>query len=114
MGDVTVQSPLVANPLVGKVYLGEQSAVGELPPLYLEIAPQGASSNGLARVKLIGQVTTNSSGQITTTFTDAPQLRFSSLQIDFAGGDDALFVTPRACGTATADSSFTSWAAAPP
>ncbi len=109
---MTVQSPLVANPLVGKVYLGEQPAVGELPPLYLEIAPQGASSNGLARVKLIGQVTTSSTGQITTTFTDAPQLRFSSLQIDFAGGDDALFVTPRACGTATAQSSFTSWATA--
>ncbi len=114
VGDVTIQSPLIAAPLEGSVFLGEQSAVGELPKLYLEVAPQGATPAGLARIKLIGTVTASETGQVTTTFTDAPQLRFSSLSITFPDGPNALFVTPRSCGTTTGQSSFTSWASSTP
>lgn len=114
VGDVQVETPLLNDPLEGSVYLGEQSAVGELPALYLEMAPQGATPAGLARIKLVGSVAADASGQVTTTFTDAPQLRFSALTITFPDGPDALFVTPRTCGTATAQSSFTSWASSTP
>ncbi len=40
VGDVSIETPLLSTPLTGKAYLGEQAAVGDLPNLYLEIAPQ--------------------------------------------------------------------------
>ncbi|MEN0014294.1 MAG: hypothetical protein AAGC46_13075, partial [Solirubrobacteraceae bacterium] len=66
------------------------------------------------RIKLVGAVSADANGQITTTFKDTPQLRFSSLKIEFAGGPNALFSTPRACGTTSGTSTFTSSASTAP
>lgn len=115
-GTVRIETPLIASDFVGKVYLGEQPAVGELPKLYLEAAVEVPADYPtdqratLPRIKLIGEVKANDDGTITTTFRDAPQLRFSKLSLDFPDGDHALFVTPRTCDPATATSTFRSWA----
>lgn len=113
-GSVSIISPLQTLPFEGKVYLGAQPAVGELPNLYLEVAPKGATSVDAPRIKLTGTVAVDADGRLTTTFKDAPQLRFSSLALTFAGGDNALFVTPRTCGDYTSTSQFTSSAVATP
>ncbi|MBO9533945.1 MAG: hypothetical protein J7513_13325 [Solirubrobacteraceae bacterium] len=110
VGEVTIISPLVAAPFKGAVYLGEQSAVGELPPLYLQAAPEGSSGADAPRIKLVGSVKVDENGRMTTTFADAPQLRFSSLKLSFPGGDHALFITPRTCDQATGSATFKSWA----
>ncbi len=98
----------------GKVYLGEQSAVGELPALYMEMTPQGATAADAPRFKLVGSVKAGDDGSLTTTFLDAPPLRFDQLRIDFPGGPDALFSTPRKCGDATSTSKFVSYASSTP
>jgi len=108
-GDVTIKTPLLARDFVGKVYLGEQPAVGELPKLYIQAQPSGATADDAPRIKLVGDVKANDDGSITTSFKDAPQLRFSEIQLDFPKGDHALFVTPRACGKASSSSTLTAW-----
>ncbi len=111
-GTVQIDSPLVSDPLVGKVYLGEQNAVGELPHLYVEAAFAGATASDAPRIKLVGSVTADASGRLTTTFSNNPQLRFSRLRLVFPGGDHALFVNPRTCGTHTGDARMTPWSGA--
>ncbi|MFT4034526.1 MAG: hypothetical protein QM679_03010 [Patulibacter sp.] len=109
VGDVKITTPLLSRAFVGSVYLGEQSAVGELPPLYLEVAPEGADAADAPRIKLVGSVSVNDDGVLTTTFNDAPQLRFSSLELTFPDGPHALFSTPRTCDEVRSTSTFTSW-----
>ncbi len=109
-GKVTIVTPLLSRNFEGNVYLGEQAAVGELPPLYLEASPTGATAADAPRIKLEGKVKVDENGNLTTTFADAPQLRFSELRLEFPSGDNALFTTPRKCGIAKGTSQFTSWA----
>ncbi len=114
VGDVSITTPLLPKKFVGAVYLGQQAAVGELPPLYLQAALEGSSGDDAPRIKLIGAVKVDDNGRLTTTFSDAPQLRFSDLSIAFPGGDHALFITPRTCNPAVGKSTFTSSASATP
>lgn len=107
---VKIVSPLIETPFEGKAYLGEQAAVGELPALYLEASLPGATAPDAPRIKLVGQVTADAQGRITTTFEDNPQLRFSELRLDFPGGKNALFSTPKTCGTHSATSQLRSYA----
>ncbi len=106
-GTVTIATPLLDAPFSGRVYLGEQKSVGQLPALYLEASVNGSTEAEAPRIKLVGTVTANDDGTITTEFNDAPQLRFSELQIQFPGGAHALFVTPQKCGPTSATSRFT-------
>ncbi|MBJ7472660.1 MAG: hypothetical protein JHD16_15240, partial [Solirubrobacteraceae bacterium] len=76
--------------------------------------PEGATAADAPRIKLTGSVKVDENGKLTTTFLDAPQLRFSELRLAFPGGPNALFSTPRACGSFTSTSKFTSWASATP
>ncbi len=111
---VKITTPLIDRPFVGKAYLGEQSAVGELPALYVEAALDGATAADAPRIKLVGSVAVDADGRVTATFRDNPQLRFSELALEFPAGPNALFVTPRACGTATASSALTPWSGKAP
>ena len=113
VADVRITTPLIDRPLVGKAYLGAQPAVGELPGLYVDAVLQGATAADAPRIKLVGTVKVDDQGRITATFDDNPQLRFSELALDFAGGPNALFVTPRACGTTQGTSSLTPWSGGP-
>lgn len=110
VGTVRIDSPLIAEPLSGTVFLGPQAEVGELPDLYLEASLAGRTDSDTPRIKLVGATTVSADGQITSTFKDNPELRFSELRLDFPAGDNALFITPRSCGDHTATSRLTSWA----
>lgn len=113
-GEVKITTPLLAAPLTGQVFLGEQAEVGALPALYLEATPEGATAADAPRIKLAGRVAADEQGTVTTTFDGVPQLRFSALELTFPGGPSALFRTPRTCGTTTGVSRLTSWASATP
>ena len=122
IGEVEVVTPLLASPLKGHVYVAEPScggegqracteamaADGELFGLYLELAGSGVI------VKLKGTVAANpQTGQLTTTFTEAPQLPFSEVLLRLTHGPRAPLANPQECGsgsfTATAD--LTPWSA---
>jgi hypothetical protein len=97
IGTVEIETPLLHDALTGAVYLAaqEENPFGSLLALYL-IAKDPVSG---VLVKLAGQVTSNpDSGQLASTFVNAPQLPFSDLRVHFFGTARAPLATPQACG----------------
>lgn len=106
IGTVSIDTPVLSQPLEGSVYLAQQNAnpFNSLLALYLVADGEGV------RVKLAGKVTADpSTGDLTATFDDTPQLPFSRMQLIFQGGSRAPLMTPSACGPATATASMASW-----
>ena len=106
VGSVTIDTPLLPDPLRGAVYLARQrdNPFGSLLSIYLV-----AEGPGLV-VKLAGKVDADPiSGQLTATFDDNPQLPFSNLHLEFKSGPRAPLVMPKQCGTYTTTATMTSW-----
>jgi hypothetical protein len=118
IGTVEVETPLLTSPLQGHVYValphcGDSDQLpcvpadalnGNLFGAYLEVAGSGAI------VKLAGDVSINpSTGQITASFRENPQIPFSAFRLHFDGGPRAVFANPQACGAATTSGSFSAW-----
>jgi uncharacterized repeat protein (TIGR01451 family) len=102
VGTVTIETPLLADKLEGNIYLLQSNP----PNLEILVA---ASADGV-NVKLIGNVHLNEqTGQITTTFSDTPQLPFTDFKLTFDGGARAALDTPTQCATYTTTSEFTPW-----
>jgi len=111
VGRVRIKTPLLSEELTGSVYLAEQDSnpFGSLIALYLV-----AESEKLGlHVKLAGEGhLEESTGQVSATFTDTPQVPFEELQLELFGGPRGSLATPALCGTYTATSSFESWSGA--
>jgi hypothetical protein len=108
LGSVQVNTPLLAEPMEGGIYLGSQlsddPASGRMYRLFLV-----ASGSGVT-IKLPGSVTADpNTGRLTATFDDNPQLPFSDLGIDFKGGPRAPLTLPTECGTYTTTAQLSSW-----
>jgi hypothetical protein len=106
IGDLTLTTPALEEPLTGAVYLAtpNENPSRTLLALYLVARGPGVT------VKLAGRVDADPvTGQITTTFDDNPQLPFSNLHIELKGGDRAALVNPPRCGTYTTRAVMTSW-----
>jgi uncharacterized repeat protein (TIGR01451 family) len=118
IGEVQITTPLLPNPLEGHVYLTQPSCGGEgqepcteadatngrLYGLYLEVAGSGVI------IKLKGKVSANpTTGELTTTFTENPQLPFSDLKVRLNGGPRSPLVNPQGCGTFTTMSDLVPW-----
>ena len=109
LGSVKIVTPLLETPLSGSVYLAtpHENPFGSLVAVYLVVKGPGFY------VKLPGKVDLDpSTGQITTTFDNNPQLPFSDLRLDLDGGTRAPLSLPAACGTYTTTSTMTSWSGA--
>jgi hypothetical protein len=121
VGTVTIKSPLLpkGQNVEGSLYLATPAPNGEagknpfntLAAAY--IIAQDPISGTL--VKLPGSVSLNgSTGQITSTFENNPQLAFEDAEIHLFGGERAPFATPAHCGTYTTNATFTPWSGTAP
>jgi hypothetical protein len=113
VGEVKIETPLLAHPLEGAVFLATPNAnpLGALVALYL-VAEEPESG---ATIKLAGQIALDAStGQPTLTFDDLPQLPIGEIELELFGGARALLSTPAACGLATATSELTPWSGSAP
>ncbi len=118
VGTVELTTPLLGSPLEGHVFLGQpgcggegqagcteaDAADGNLVHVYLEAAGSGVV------VKLPGSVSLNSStGQLTATFTENPQLPVGRIALHLDGGPRASLANPLACGVATTTTDLSPW-----
>jgi hypothetical protein len=113
IGNVKVTTPLLDQPLTGSVYVGKpecapcssaDAEAGRMVRLLIE-----AKGSGVI-IKLAGRTTINqATGQLTTRFTENPQLPFSDLELSLEGGQDAPLVNPGVCGPAIATARLTPW-----
>ena len=111
IGSVTLDTPLLEQPLTGGIYQGTQQssdpASGQMYRIFLTAAGSGV------RIKLRGSIVADpATGRLTTTFVDNPQLPFSRLALRFKGGDRAPLVNPATCGDKTATARLTAWSGA--
>ncbi|HYV16401.1 MAG TPA: hypothetical protein VE972_10310 [Conexibacter sp.] len=106
VGTVTVDTPLLDDPLTGAIYLATPHAnpTNSLIGLYLV-----AKGPGLM-LKLPGKTVLDpKTGQISATFDNNPQLPFSHLHLEFFGGSRAALSNPPHCGTYTTKATLTGW-----
>lgn len=128
IGSVTVSSPLVAQvnennevernpdgsaipePLPGSLYLAKPFAnpFGSLLAAYLTVDDP---KTGIV-AKLAGEIQANPlTGQLTTTFSESPQLPIEEVSAHIFEGPRAALRTPPACATYTTQADLTPWSA---
>ena len=115
LGNVTILTPLLPNPLKGSVYMAapqnfaggpEENPFRSLVAMYL-VARDPISG---VLVKLAGKVTLNqTSGQITTSFENSPQAPFEDATVEFFDGGRAPLATPAHCGGYAATAELLPW-----
>ena len=106
VGTVAITTPVLPDQLTGSVYIGAPIP-GQMYRLFL------AAAGDNVNVHLSGQVTPNpTTGQLTTVFSQNPQLPFSDLDLKLFGGPLAALANPETCGTFTATSDILSWSGA--
>jgi hypothetical protein len=106
IGTVEITSPLIADHLTGGVYVARQ---GENPFHSLLAMYIAAEADG-ARVKLAGHIVADPvTGQLTTTFTETPQIPFNDFKLNLFGGRRGALATPNACGAPSTNVSLAPW-----
>ena len=108
LGTLEVSVPLLDHKLEGAVYAAKpfQNPFGSLVALYLAIENE---RDGIV-AKLAGKVVPDpQTGQLTTTFTESPQLPLEDVELHFFNGPRAALKTPLACGKYTTTSSLVPW-----
>jgi hypothetical protein len=115
IGEVTVHTPLLEEPLKGPVFVGtpecdpctaQDAKDGRMIHAYIQVTSERYGTT----VKIPGNVFLDpATGRVTTTFDNAPQQPFSSLEFKFKEGPRAPLSTPTACGTYASSYSLTPW-----
>ncbi len=108
VGTLEVTTPLLGHKLPGSIYVAKpfDNPFGSLLALYLSIEDE---ESGVI-VKLGGKVEPDpSTGQLTATFTENPQLPLEAIELQFFNGPAAALKTPLTCGTKTTTTTMTPW-----
>jgi hypothetical protein len=118
IGRVELETPMFPSRVFrGGVYIAQQDAnpFGSLLAIYVAI---DEPETGVV-IKLAGHVSAarevvngkviKEAGQLTTTFTENPQLPFENLRLTFFGGERAPLVMPRTCGAYATASVLEPW-----
>ena len=107
IGTVSIDTPLLADPLQGTAYVG-QPLEGDRYRLFVTAAGNGVSA------RFIGSVRPDpNSGQLTAVFPDNPQTPFENFTVDFRDGPLAPLATPWDCGPKTSTARYTAYSGAP-
>ena len=114
IGEAEIVSPVLEEQLKGFLYLGEQRSnepqSGEMYRLLMFV-----QNNFGVGIREIGHVAPNpETGRITTTFTELPQLPFSTLTLRFNKSPHPLFANPLGCSTATLTTQLYPYSGNPP
>lgn len=116
IGSVELETPLFPDRVFrGNIYLAQQgnagpsfgsNPFGSLLAIYLSI---DEPVTGVV-INLAGHVASDeTTGQLTTTFDDNPQLPFEDLRLKFSGGSRAALATPLRCGSYETTSLLEPW-----
>jgi len=107
IGTVTVETPLLADPLHGDVFLAAQGdhPFDSLAAIYMVIRGPGILGKVAGKVRMDPD-----SGRITTTVVDNPQVPFDTLTVRLKSGERAPLTLPGECGAHEVAAGFTSWA----
>lgn len=103
-----------AEPVDGDIYLlkphpGDLDPAGNRNGQFRVLIQLNSERYGL-NVKLPGVVVADrSTGQLTATFTDNPQLPIKNVELTFKTGDRSPLVNPITCGAARTSATFTPW-----
>lgn len=106
IGSVTVNSPVLAEPLQGSIYLAAptRNPFGSALASYLVAAGSGAVVKIPARIDADPET-----GGLTVGLDELPQLPFSEFSLRFDGGPRAPLALPARCGTFTATARLSSY-----
>lgn len=108
LASVTLDTPLLKEPLTGNVFLAKQgeNPFGSTLAIYLVAEGSGVT------IKVPGKISPDpQTGRLETTFDDNPPLPFEQLDLQFKGGPRAALTTPPACGTYVSTGEFVPWSA---
>jgi hypothetical protein len=108
IGTLKVTSPVIENPVGGRVFFGPTTDFGRPTadnPWKLFLLIEGA---GL-RIKLVGDVTVGADGTVSNVFLNQPELPFSRLELHLNGGDHAVLMNPTTCGAHNGSAHLTGW-----
>jgi hypothetical protein len=111
LGTVEIQTPLLEDPLRGGVYLAQQGSnpFGSLLAIYLV-----AEGHGVV-VKLPGRIAADpTTGRVTASFEDNPQLPFERLRVELFSGQRASLTTPERCGSYPVSARMVPWSGGTP
>jgi hypothetical protein len=113
IGTVEVESPLLDEPLSGRLYVAKpfENEFNSLLATYMVIKN---ANLGVMVKQGIHIVANESTGQLTAVADDVPQLPFSHFRLHFRGGDRAPLTTPEACGSYNVDAVMTPWSGGAP
>lgn len=109
IGGAKIFTPLLASPLEGQLYVGEPACkpcaaadaqAGRLLRVLLQAQGSGVT------IKLEGTAAIDqSTGEVTVSFPEVPQLPFEDVQVTLDGGQNAPLVNPDTCGAPLAATS---------
>jgi hypothetical protein len=108
LGTVELDTPLLATPLHGAVYLATQNENPFNSLLALYIVVEDPLTGVI--IKLAGHpVADPQTGQLTVSFDQDPQLPFEDLKVELFPGSRGALRTPMTCGKFTTTSDLTPW-----
>ena len=108
IGSLEVDTQLLDHPLQGAIYAAKpyENPFDSLLAIYLVVNDEQSGTV----IKLAGKAQADpQSGQLTTTFTENPEVPFEDFKLNFYKGPRAVLKTPPACATYTTTSDLTPW-----
>jgi hypothetical protein len=113
IGSVTIESPPLAKPLTGSIYVGHQNSSNPESGEEFRILVEAKEPEEGIDVRLVGNTAANkTTGQLTTTFDEKevgelagalpeglPQVPFTSFKLKFENGSKSVLTSPSTCNT---------------
>jgi hypothetical protein len=110
-----IGKPQPEEDLEGNVYAAQQLSRDPTSGNEYRIFVEAKSDRYGISVRLIGNVSANPiTGQLTTTFSETPQVPFTSFKLTLNGGPRAVLSSPPTCGPNDTATVMTPWSGNPP